>query len=78
MFSVKDAEFYAKHVVKADVLKPLFATFSSISKRDNLVTSAVFELLDFIKTENIKVLIVYIVERYSEVLQELQLVDVYV
>ena len=63
ILSVKD-EFYYKHIVKYDILKPMFDLFTNICMKDNLITSAIVEVMDFIRTERIVTLIYYIVEKY--------------
>ena len=78
IISAKD-DFYFRHIVKLDVMKPIFHSFQQISsnRRDNLVSSSIYDLLFFVKTENIRVLICYIVENYSDCFRNLQFVDVF-
>lgn len=45
--------------------------------RDNLLNSACLELFEFIKRENIKPIIVYLVENYRERLQQITYVDTF-
>lgn len=54
-----------KQWAKMDVLKPLFELLVSLSSKDNLLLSAIIELMDFIRAENIKTLIEYIVEKHA-------------
>lgn len=70
-------EFYFKHIVKLDVLKPIFMTLQQVTHRDNLLTSAIYDLLDTIRQENIAVLMRYVVEKYHEVCEKITLVEVY-
>ena len=65
--SVK-ADFYNKHIVKYDAFKPLFELFKSICMKDNLVTSVMVELIDYIRSERIEILICYIVEKYRAII----------
>jgi hypothetical protein len=58
-------DFYYRHIVKFDILRPVFEKFSKCSKRDTMFVSAVLEMLEYIRLENISDLIVYIVEKYS-------------
>ncbi len=51
---------------KADALKPLFTLFKSFSSRDSLIVSAVLELIEFIRIENIKILVEYIATKHSD------------
>lgn len=76
VLAVKD-DFYHRHIVKLDLLKPVFAVLSEIGIKDNMVVSAILDLVEFIRIENIRVLVEYIVEKYSAVLQQLEHVDIY-
>ena len=78
IISAKD-DFYYRHIVKLDVMKPIFHSFQQISanRRDNLVSSSIYDLMYFVKTENIRVLICYIVENYAECFRNLEFVDVF-
>lgn len=60
-------EFYFRHVIKFDLMKELFRTLNrEINQHctDNLLISAIIELLDFIRSANISSLIIYITEKY--------------
>ncbi|CAM9335423.1 unnamed protein product, partial [Ectocarpus fasciculatus] len=59
-------EMNFKQWVKLDLLKPLFELMVSLSSRDNLLLSAIIELIDFIRAEGITILIEYIVEKHSQ------------
>lgn len=66
MLSVKD-EFYHRHIIQHDLFAPVFDLFrnSSSSVGNNLLSSAILEMCDFICIENIKSLIHYIVTTHS-------------
>ncbi|CAM9804308.1 unnamed protein product, partial [Ectocarpus sp. 8 AP-2014] len=61
---IKD-EFYNRYLVKNNLLAPVFALFRENRGRDNLINSAVIELVEFIRTENVKSLVEHVVERFS-------------
>ncbi|KAL7518676.1 hypothetical protein ACHAWX_003487, partial [Stephanocyclus meneghinianus] len=63
VLSVKD-EFYHRHIVQYNLFAPVFELFRSLPVGNNLVSSAILEMCDFIRTENIKSLIEYIVTRH--------------
>jgi hypothetical protein len=63
ILSVKD-DFYYKHIVKYDILKSVFDLFEKIYMKDTLISSAIVEVIDFIRTERIVALICYMVEKY--------------
>jgi len=60
--SSKD-QFYHRHIVKEDLLRPIVETFFE-NEKYNLVNSAIIGLFEQIKAENSKQLIVYFVETY--------------
>lgn len=59
-------EMNFKQWVKNDTLKPIFELMAALSGRDNLIISAITELIDFIRMGNMKVLIEYIVEKHAD------------
>jgi protein phosphatase-4 regulatory subunit 3 len=60
---VKD-EFYHRHIIQHDLFAPVFEAFRANPVGDNLVSSAIVEICDFIQNQNIKSLLEYIVTRY--------------
>jgi hypothetical protein len=50
---VKD-DFLNRHFVKKDHLTPVFALFVANHPKDNLISSAIIDLVEYIRTENIK------------------------
>ena len=63
ILSVND-EFYHRAIIRDDLFAPVFETFRANPVGDNLVSSAIVEMCDFIQSENIKSLIEYIVTKY--------------
>ncbi|ACI64719.1 hypothetical protein THAPS_269314, partial [Thalassiosira pseudonana CCMP1335] len=63
VLSVKD-EFYHRHIVQYNLFAPVFEVFRAIPVGNNLVSSTVLEMCDFIRTENIKSLLEYIVSKH--------------
>jgi len=59
-------EFYNRHMVKNNLFEPVIATFTANGSRYNLLNSAVVEMVDFIRRENIKTLVTHLVESYRE------------
>lgn len=70
-------DFYNRHLVRDDLFKGLFMIFSRNGKRNNLINSAIIELIEFIWMENIITLIVYIIEKYGDILKKIDYVDTY-
>ncbi len=60
-------EFYVKYIIKQDIFKSLFHSFKEICHRDNIITSAIHDLIEFIRNDNHMSLICYLVERYGEI-----------
>jgi protein phosphatase-4 regulatory subunit 3 len=57
-------EFYHRHIIQHNLFSPVFEGFRANPVGDNLVSSAIVEMCDFIHTENIKSLIEYIVTKH--------------
>lgn len=70
-------EFYYRYIVKNDILEPVIKAFLANGSRYNLLNSAVLELFDFILKENVKTLIVYIIEKYYDKLENIQYVNTF-
>jgi hypothetical protein len=70
-------DFYLRHIVKGDLLKEIFHLLEKNASKDNLITSTIVELVEFIRTENIRILVTYIMDKYSHCFENLTHVDVY-
>lgn len=60
-------EFYHRHIIHHNLFAPVFEAFRANPVGDNLVSSAIVEMCDFIHSENIMSLIEYIVTKYLSV-----------
>ena len=47
-------DFLNRHLVKKDHLAPVFALFKANHPKDNLISSAIIDLVEYIRSENIK------------------------
>lgn len=63
------------HIVKNDLFDPVIQAFRANGNRYNLINSAVLELIEYIRKENFKSLISYVVENYSHDLEKIDYVD---
>lgn len=63
ILSVND-EFYHRHIIHHDLFEPVFKAFRANPVGDNLVSSAIVEMCDFIHNENIMSLMEYIVTKH--------------
>mmetsp|Transcript_5680 Transcript_5680/g.11936 ORF Transcript_5680/g.11936 Transcript_5680/m.11936 type:complete len:709 (+) Transcript_5680:727-2853(+) len=61
--SIKD-ELYNRYIEKHDIFAPVFEAFRKNAVKDNLVSSAIIEMCEYIRAENIKTLLSYIVNKY--------------
>jgi protein phosphatase-4 regulatory subunit 3 len=61
--SVND-ERYHRHIIQRDLFAPVFEALRSNPVGDNLVSSAIVEMCDYIHSEKIRSLIEYIVTKY--------------
>jgi Component of IIS longevity pathway SMK-1 len=63
ILSVKD-EFYHRHIIQHNLFGQVFEAFRANPVGDNLVSSAIVEMCDFIQGQNIKSLIEYIMTKH--------------
>jgi len=70
-------DFYNRFLVRDDYFQGLFAIFLQNGPRNNLINSSIIEMVEFIRMENIKKLVSYIVEKYGDVLAKVDYVDTY-
>jgi hypothetical protein len=62
VISLKD-DSLNRYIVKHNLFKPIFEFFSTLYAKDNILTSVLIDLLEFIRNERIQILIFYIVEK---------------
>jgi len=70
-------DFYNKHLTKRNLFDPLIEVFKENVSKYNLINSAIIELFEFIRKENVKLLIQHIVENYAEFLKTVNYVDTF-
>lgn len=63
VLSVND-DSYHRHIIQFDLFGPVFEAFRANPVGDNLVSSSIVEMCDYINTENINTLIEYIVTKH--------------
>ncbi|KAG0581095.1 hypothetical protein KC19_4G224600 [Ceratodon purpureus] len=74
--ALKD-EFYFRYIVKHNLFEPIIGAFVANGNRYNLLNSAILELIDFIRKEGIKTLIIHLIEKYSSKLEAIDYVDTF-
>ncbi|KAH6688023.1 component of IIS longevity pathway SMK-1-domain-containing protein [Plectosphaerella plurivora] len=70
-------DFYIKHLTEKQVLGPILKVLVQTLPRDNLLSSACLELFEFIKKENVKDLVRYLVQNHRETLVSLSYLDTF-
>jgi len=70
-------EFYFRYMIKNNSFAPIVQLFKDNQAKYNLLNSAIVELFDFIRKENIKSLISYTVQRFGEELKKVTYVDTF-
>ena len=70
-------EFYNRYIVKGNLLSPVVDAFLRNNGRYNLLDSAILELFEFIKMEDIKSLCVYVVDTFGRALDKVEYVQTF-
>lgn len=70
-------EFFIKQVVEKQVLGPVLDVLISSMPRDNLLSSGALELFEYIKKENLKDLVKYLVTNHRDKLLSLTYMDTF-
>lgn len=70
-------EFYVKLVAEKQVLGPILDVLLVTLPRDNLLSSACLDIFEYIRKENIKDLIKYLVENYREKVAALHYMEIF-
>lgn len=70
-------EFYTRQITQNRLFEPILDIVYETMPRDNLLNSACLELFEFIKRENMKPLVLHIVENYRERLEQITYVDTF-
>ncbi|XP_020254939.1 serine/threonine-protein phosphatase 4 regulatory subunit 3B isoform X2 [Asparagus officinalis] len=71
----RNDEHLIRHIVKNNLLKPVIEAFVENGNRYNMLHSGVLELIEYIRKENIKPLILYIVNSFWEQLLKFERLD---
>lgn len=76
IIALKD-DFYNRYIIKGNLFAPVIDAFIRNNGRYNLLDSAILEMFEFIKLEDIKVLMSHVVENYGKVLDEVDYVQTF-
>ncbi|KAK6635908.1 hypothetical protein RUM43_007176 [Polyplax serrata] len=74
--ALKD-EFYNRYITKGNLFAPVIDAFLRNNGRYNLLDSAVLEMFEFIKMEDIKTLYSHVVENYGKLLDDIEYVQTF-
>lgn len=66
-----------RHIVSHNLFEPVIQAFTANGNRYNLLNSAVLELIEFIRKENIKCLVEYLLNKFSDQLEKLDCVGTF-
>lgn len=66
-----------RHIVKGNLFAPVVDAFIRNNGRYNLLESAIFELFEFIKVEDIRSLYTYVVENFWKIFDEIEYVQLF-
>ncbi|KAL9600672.1 MAG: hypothetical protein Q9219_003002 [cf. Caloplaca sp. 3 TL-2023] len=70
-------DYYIQQMTRNFLFEPILDIVYDTMPRDNLLNSVCLELFEFVKRENIKAVVVHIVENYRDKLQEIRYVDTF-
>ncbi|KAF2026940.1 DUF625-domain-containing protein [Setomelanomma holmii] len=70
-------ETHNRQIIQHQLFEPILKILFDTMPRDNLLNSACLELFEFIKRENIKMVVQHLVETYREKLQDITYVDTF-
>uniref|UniRef100_A0A1B6CNK5 Serine/threonine-protein phosphatase 4 regulatory subunit 3-like central domain-containing protein n=1 Tax=Clastoptera arizonana TaxID=38151 RepID=A0A1B6CNK5_9HEMI len=76
IIALKD-EHYNRYIVKGDLFLPVIDAFIRNNGRYNLLDSAILEMFEFIKLEDIKILCSHVVENFGKILDEVEYVQTF-
>ncbi|KAG2493475.1 hypothetical protein HYH03_008292 [Edaphochlamys debaryana] len=74
--ALKD-DFWTRYILRTNCFGPLMVVFFENGERYNLLNSAVLDLIDFIRRENIKPMLEHLVETYGPRFEELSYVETF-
>ncbi|XP_067122070.1 serine/threonine-protein phosphatase 4 regulatory subunit 3 [Centruroides vittatus] len=76
IIGLKD-EFYNRYIVNGNLFAPVIDAFKRNNGRYNLLDSAVIEMFEFIKVEDVKSLCTHVVEKYGKILDKVDYVQTF-
>lgn len=69
-------DFYHRYLVRNNLFEPIVAMFVSNGNRYNMIYSGVLDLLEFVRRENIKILVAHLAEDHLERMRQVDVKDI--
>lgn len=76
IISLKD-DFYYRYIIKGNLFAPVIDAFVRNNGRYNLLDSAIIEMFEFIKLEDVKSLCSHVVENFGKILDDVDYVQTF-
>lgn len=76
IIGLKD-EVYNRYIIEGNLFEPVVNAFLNNGTRYNMLNSAVIELFDYIREENIKLLLTHVVEKFYKTLEWIDYVQTF-
>ncbi|XP_037369008.1 protein PPP4R3C isoform X2 [Talpa occidentalis] len=76
MIGLKD-ELFNRYIIKGNLFEPVVNAFLNNGTRYNMLNSAVIEMFEYIRVENIKSLVTHIIEKFYETLESIEYVQTF-
>ncbi|KAM9577762.1 serine/threonine-protein phosphatase 4 regulatory subunit 3B-like [Trichechus inunguis] len=76
MIGRKD-ELYNRYIIKGNLFEPVINALLSNGTRYNMLNSAVIELFEYIRVENVKSLVAHIVEKFYKAVESIEYVQTF-
>ena len=76
LIALKD-EFYHRYMIKGNLFGPVIESYLNNKGRYNLLDSAILEMFEYIRVEDIKSLFTHIIETYGKILEEIDYVQTF-
>ncbi|XP_068575083.1 serine/threonine-protein phosphatase 4 regulatory subunit 3B isoform X2 [Cebidichthys violaceus] len=76
IIGLKD-EYYNRYIIKGNLFEPVINALLDNGTRYNLLNSAIIELFEFIKVEDVKSLIAHIVDNFYKALESIEYVQTF-
>lgn len=70
-------EFYNRYLIKSDLFEPIVRAFRANGEKYNLLNSAILELVDFVRRENVRNLVAHLLEKFKDFVDTVEYCDTF-